>query len=210
MPAVATEERPVVATSAEYEAIFAPAPKLKTPAELFDLQVKVWMALGLLTPDEAGSLRCHAPDARNFLLVPDLSQTHLTVLMKQVVLKGKTGESYLDQQHLTDEDGASKGAHLLLDIRDGRERLNTEPSEAEKQIKKAGRIGFTARQGIAFGIIFPDVLAHHNLDLVRSRYDGRVPSLYRIDDGVPWLYIRYTDGPYPKWGAPCAGSAVGT
>lgn len=206
-----TAKQIVVVTPEQYRVIFAPQVKLKTPMKYFDIQAKLWVSLGLLTLDEANKLRRHVPDKHNFLVVPDLSEADLKVLMKHMLLDGKQGKSRLGQEYLTDLEDTPKGAHLLLDINDGWSRRNTKPSVAQQQIKAERRLAFTAHQGVAFGIVFPNVLREHTLELVGSRFaSDNVPRLGQNQYGTPILDDGYYmfDDPNPLCGAPSAGSVV--
>ncbi len=97
---------------------------------------------------------------------------------------------------------------LLTDVEDGRARLNVKPSVSREQIRLEGRHAYTTWRGIIHGALFPEVLKHHNLDLVASRYESdRVPCLYLCGRG-PELYYYWHDLAIPEWGAPSAGSVL--
>lgn len=201
-------------TSGQYTALLDHV-VLPTPVELFEFQVSVLQEIGLdLRDTDVRHLRDLIPqESQLFLLVPRKPDIiDLKRLMKLINLHGKTGENYLGVTDLSDLTNDPTGAHVLLDVEDGRARLNTKPSLSMERIKAEKRIAYTTWYGLIHGIVFPCVLDHHNLDLVGSRScSSFVPNLCRASDGIP----KFNDGRWigkadPRWGAPSAGSQIGT
>jgi hypothetical protein len=195
----------------QYTALQAPI-VLPTPEELFAFEVDALRNKGIELPDHDVD-RLHAlipSEPQLFLVVPLQPDTlDLNGLMALIEVKGKRGKNYLDRQHLSDVSETPTTAHLLLDVDDGRTRLNTQPSVSATNIAKEGRLAYTTWRGLIHAIVFPYVLQHHFLDLVGSCYkSGGVPFLY-LRDGVPELSGGWRGGALPGWGAPSAGSALG-
>lgn len=211
----ATTKRPTISTQ-QYHSLQALVVE-PTAAELFDFQVATLKDKGVELPSrDVDRLRALVPnEVQLFLLVPPQPDVlDLDGLMHLVEVDSVTGMNYLDRQHLSDVIETPKTAHLLLDVEDGRTRLNTKPSVSSMNITQEGRLAYTTWRGLIHGIVFPCVLQDHNLDLVGSRYKSvNVPSLY-LKDGVPRLYYGCSYWWYgntnPEWGAPSAGSALGT
>ncbi len=195
----------------QYSALQTPV-VLPTPEELFAFQVDTLRNKGIDLPDKDVA-RLHAlipNEPQLFLVVPPQPDTlDLDGLMALIEVNGITGKNYLDRQDLSEVIETPKVAYLLLDVEDGRGRLNTKPSVSLEKIVQDGRLAYTTWRGLIHGIMFPYVLQHHNLDLVGSRCrSAYVPSLY-LHSSVPRLNGYWNGIAGPEWGAPSAGSALG-
>lgn len=203
-----TVNRPTVSVQ-QYTALQTPV-ILPAPEELFDFQIWTIKDKGLDLPDEnVDRLRTFIPSGPQLFLVipPRPSTLDLNGLMALIEVDGKKGKNYLDLQHLTDVVETPAAAHLLLDVKDGRERLNTKPSVSSENINQEGRLAYSTWYGLVHGIVFPHVLQDHNLDLCGSRYWSEdMPSL-SLHEGFPKLIRRWYDFAGSGW-APSAGSAV--
>ena len=195
----------------QYSALQTPV-VLPTPEELFFFQVDTLQKKGLdLWDADVDRLRAFIPsEPQLFLVVPRQPDTlDLDGLMALIEVNGITGKNYLDRQDLSEVIETPKVAYLLLDVEDGRGRLNTKPSVSLEKIVQDGRLAYTTWRGLIHGIMFPYVLHHHNLDLVGSRCrSAYVPSLY-LHSSVPRLNGYWNGIAGPEWGAPSAGSALG-
>ena len=155
----------------------------------------------------------HLPaDGLPFLLVPPqpkaVNQMDWNELMARIRLNGKVGRNYLSVSALKDLDPMVSVPRMLVDIEDGRGRLNIKPSVSEAAITAAGRFGYSVWTGYIHMVVFTEILNHHYMDLVRARYgSGNVPFLYLRGD-VPALVAYWYDNANPKWGAPSFGSVV--
>ncbi|MGH7928870.1 MAG: DUF5701 family protein [Candidatus Binatia bacterium] len=185
---------------------------LLTSSEWFEYGIEALHNKGINFPKaDIDLLYKEVPQGHKLVLpVPPLpDELDLEGLMAKVEVDGKTGKNYLDRQHLSDVVQAPKTAHLLLDVEDGRNRLNTKPSVSLDNIQREGRIPYTTWRGIVHAIVFPHVFQSHNMDLVGSRYgSGFVPYLYLLG-GFPELFSFWDAYATPRWGAPSAGSVVG-
>jgi hypothetical protein len=195
----------------QYTALQTPV-VLPTPEELFDFQVQTLKDKGLDLPDEdVDRLRSLIPNAPQlFLLIPPRPGTlDLNGLVALIEVDGKTGVNYLDLQHLTDTVETPATAHLLLDVEDGRERLNTKPSVSFDNIRQEGQLPYTTWYGLVHGIVFPYVLQDHYLNFCGSRYGSGYMPFLCLGGGIPGLYYFWDDDAAPWWGVPSAGSVVG-
>lgn len=193
-----------------YEALAGSPIRLPTQRQLFDYQVGVWARLGLATHADLLPLAEFIPATGLFVVVPKRPDPlDLGVLMSAIVLNGTRGANHLDPAQITDEIKVPKGPYLMLDVEDGRSRLNTKPSVSEANILKEGRSPYVNFEGIAHGTVFPHVLLHHNMDLCGSRYRSRIVPGLRLDGGLPGLSASWDGGAVPGWGAPSCGSRVG-
>lgn len=206
----ATCDCPTVSVQ-QYAALQTPI-VLPTPEELFDFQVQTLRNKGLDLPNEdVDRLRPLIPsEPQLFVVIPCRPSTlDLNSLMALIEVDGKAGKNYLDPQHLTYVVETPATAQLLLNVEDGRGRLNTKPSVSFDNIRREGRRPFNAWYGLVHGIAFPYVLQDHNLDLCGSHYKLEyLPSLF-LHEGIPKLRSHWHDNANPKWGAPSAGSVVG-
>ena len=207
----ATTDCPTV-SAAQYNVIYSPQVDLMTPQELLDDYADKFKKKGLELPSQdVDRLREFVPkQSLRFLLIPPRPDTlDLDGLMALIEVNGKKGKNHLDLQYLTDTVKTPTTAHLLLDVEDGRGRLNTKPSVSFRNIEQEGRLADTTWYGLVHVIVFPYMLQYHNLDLCGSRYRSEsLPSLY-LDDGIPKLSCSWCGDANPKWGAPSAGSVVG-
>ncbi|HEY4520227.1 MAG TPA: DUF5701 family protein, partial [Candidatus Paceibacterota bacterium] len=179
--------QPISVSADQYRALQRPLIELPTPAQLFDFQVETLVGKGLATYEHADPFRKDLPSGLFLLVPPQPAKLDLTELMAKVELVGKTGVNTLDAGHLTDIIETPAGPYLMIDVEDGAGRLNTKPSISRQNIKKEGRSPYTAWRGIIHTTVFPQVLSHHYLELVGSRYGkGRVPCLY-LNGGHPKL-----------------------
>lgn len=202
---------------AQYHSIFETPPPIPTTEEWFEHQAKRYLDANLgvqadvdrfydillpviILSVSSGAVLCVFREFRN---------EELDELMTQVVVNKKRGKNYLNLAHLTNEPWVPKGAHLLTDVRDGRDRCNITPSVNHANIAKEGRKGFAAIHIVLWGLYHgQDTLTHHFLDGVASEYKSeRVLNLCLDGDG-PKLDASWIGNPYPKWGAPCAGSVL--
>ena len=204
-----TIDRQIIAPE-EYQALYEPPPSVRTPEEMLDLQLRCFVERELATQADADPFRNHLPEHNRFLFVPKRPKTlDLARLMAMIELDGKRGVNYLKEQSLVDLIEVPEGPYLMIDIEDGRARLNVTPSVSLETISAESRSPFTTFEGIAFGIVFPIVLAHHNLDIIGSRCGSDFfPYLY-LHDGKPTLYGSWGVSASPGWGAPSCGSRLG-
>ena len=152
------------------------------------------------------------PNGVPFLFVPPppkaINKLDWADYMARIQLNGKTGRNYLTVESLTDLDPVVTIPRMLVSVEDGRGRLNIKPSVSETNIVTTGRFGYSLWTGYIHAVVFSEVLNHHYMDLVRSRYDSdRVPCLYLNDDG-PALSAHWHDRADPRWGAPSFGSVI--
>ncbi|MBI4414889.1 MAG: hypothetical protein HY566_01465 [Candidatus Kerfeldbacteria bacterium] len=193
-----------VVTDEQYRSLQRPV-VLPTPAELFDFEVETLKDKGLLTYDQADPFRKALP-AGLFLLIPPKPDPYdLAHLMGLVVVNGKAGRSYLDPANLADEIEMPNLPYLLCDIEDGNSRRNIRPSENRQAILGEGRSPYVVWEGIVHTIVFPQVLLHHNLDLVGSRDRSKYWPYLSLSRDQPELHANWRDDADPRWGAPSLG-----
>lgn len=182
-----------------------------TPAELFDYFVSVFRVKGINFPaQDVDRLHRLVPDSPELISVipPKPNPLDLDGLMALIELDGHRGENFLNSASLNDIVATPSEAHLLLNVYDGHERLNTRSSISFQKIAQEKRLAYTVWYGLIHTIAFPFVLYHHNLDLVGSSYCSRGNprlSLYH-ETKTPSLDFSYGDAPSPFRGAPSAGS----
>ena len=97
---------------------------------------------------------------------------------------------------------------LLIGVEDGRGHLNTKSSVAQSDITATGRFGYSLWTGYIHAVVYTEVLNHHYMDLVRSRYGSDGVPFLCLSDGAPALYADWLDYVLSKWGAPSFGSVV--
>lgn len=195
-------------TSEQYHVLQSPV-VLPSPRALFDQIIETLVLKGLAKYNLADPFRNNIPHGLFNLIPPRPAELELNRLVNLIEVDGKKGQNYLDPTFLTDTVAVPEGPYLLLDIEDGRKRLNTKPSVAEVNIFAEGRSPFITWEGIVHAIVFPEVFARNNMDLCGSRYGARdVPCLYLFDD-EPWLSASWRGYAHPRWGAPSCGSRVG-
>jgi hypothetical protein len=204
-----TEKRLI--TPEQYAARLAPALS-PTTEELFEHQRGILAENKFAPADLFDGFVKRIPSSGLFLLVPpppaSITKLDWDDLMARVEWNGETGQSYLNPKRLADLTPPLARPAVLLDVEDGRARLNARPTESREAIAYEGRQSYTLWQGYIHALLFPVVLAHHNMDFVGSRYceDG-VPDLF-LSDGEPTLDGNWEDGVHPKWGAPSCGSVI--
>ncbi len=196
-----TKKRRMVVTPEQYR-IFQTPVVPPTPQDLFDFQIDILVARGLMKRKDADPFRENLPSGLFLLIPPRPKELDLNRLMSLVVVDGVSGTSYLDSQHLGDEVEVPSSVYLMEGVGDGASRLNVNPSVNLVNILKEGRSPPTTFEGIILTIVFPEVLKHHFLDLIGSRYKSVYhPSLYF--SGVrPGLDAYWHVDPPPVWGAP--------
>lgn len=194
----------------EYEALIAPV-RPRSQADLFDYQVERLVAMNLMRRKHADPFRKKIPKRGLFLLVPpepSPAKLDLEHLMSLVELHGVKGVNYLNRVYLKNLIKVPTGPVLLTDVEDGRARLNVKPSVSREQIKVEGRHAYTTWRGIIHLVLFPEILRHHNLDLVASKYKSDYTPLFCLNDSESKLDVDWNDDAHPRWGAPSAGSVI--
>ena len=205
-----TEKHQFIPTLAHYEVLASLPITLQTSKELFDYQIEKLKSKGLAGYDIADPFRNRLPEKGMFFLLipPPPKVLKLDELMALVELDGETGVNYLDPVHITDLVEIPMAASFLLNVEDGRGRLNIKPMVSREEIKKEKRHPYTTWRGIIHVILFPWVLNHHNMDLVGSEYNGvNVPDLCSFG-GKPTLHNGWEGSANPRWGAPSAESVL--
>jgi hypothetical protein len=208
MPQSANQK--IVITTGQYQGLIAPPPGLPTPGECFDFQIEGLVDRKYATYGDADPFRNRLPEKGFFLFVPPRpEELDLNGLMSNVELNGKTGVNYLDVSYLTPAVEVPGAAHLLLDVEDGRARLNVKPKVSRQNILAEKRHPYDIWRGIIHVTLFPEhVLGHHYMDLVGARCgEDYVPILYVVDD-KPALNLNWEGLANPRWGAPSAGSVM--
>ncbi|MEX0650064.1 MAG: DUF5701 family protein [Candidatus Andersenbacteria bacterium] len=150
-------------------------------------------------------------ETQDFLVVPPKpDEFDLDSLMALITVQGKSGVNCLNPQYLIDVGAVPQGAHLILDVEDGRRRFNRTAGMAYYDITREGRQPYFLWYGLVHAIVFPGVLQGRYLGLCGSRYKLRVPYLY-LDDEVPTLghHIVCGEDADSVWCAPSAGSVLG-
>lgn len=165
-------------------------------------------ALGMTLGEVLESIPDPEPGHENYLLA--VNCLPLAKLMKFVVVDGKRGECFLNENEIEDIVEVPKTLfYWRYDIEDGGKTLGKKPVDAEKFFKEQGeRQGFTAREAVCFAIARPDVLKDHGVWAVGSRYGsaGEVP-LVSLDYGArPRLGWYYVDRSHVRWGSASCGS----
>ena len=143
-----------------------------------------------------------------FVIVPQSAHLTFSLRMERVALGDNTGVSYLADNRVTNLDDIPKGHYLAIDVEDGRDMLNTNPSVALVQLKRDKRYGGTGNEGISVVTYEPDILRHHYVDLPGSRCDSDgVP--YLNEGGRPGLLARWFGDAYPFYGSLSCGGRLG-
>lgn len=200
-------------SAAQYDAL-QPYDDPPTPEQLFFHQIRRFKNKGLDLPHtEVERLQLLIPSKPQqlFLVIPPRPDTlDLGSLMSLIEVDGIKGGNCLDLENLTDMCTDPQKAHLLLNVEDGRRRLNALPCTSFQNIQRENRVAFSVWYGLILGIVFPYVLKNHHLDLCGSRYrsSSNVPILY-LCEGAPKLYSSFLDQGHPKRGAPSADKIRG-
>ncbi|MEK7512737.1 MAG: hypothetical protein AAB601_00895 [Patescibacteria group bacterium] len=208
MPTQATQS--AVLTAAQFHAMFAPSVGVPTPEEQFAHQAGRYLALNLGVQADVDRFHDILPPSGAVLcMFRKFRNEELADLMSKVVVNDKRGANYLDLSQIEDEPWVPNGPHMLTDVRDGRYRLNTKPSVSRAAIAAEGRKGNAAVHLVHWGLYYgQDILTHHYLDGVASRYkSGGVPFLC-LFGGKPKLNADWVDNASSEWGAPCGGGVV--
>ncbi|MBI2633337.1 MAG: hypothetical protein HYW78_03015, partial [Parcubacteria group bacterium] len=100
-------------------------------------------------------------------------------------------------------------AYLIIDIEDGKAMLGKGADKAIDQFRAEGRSPFTADEGVAFILQYPEILEDHHIDLPGSRHGSdKVAPLWiamrgKHNGNRPVLdYWSGSNNSFPKWGAP--------
>ena len=200
-------EKSVVSAEA-YQAIYRPPPRVMTSEEMLEHQLSCFVAHGFAKREDADPFWKRLENSRLLFVPKKPAHFDLAALMAMIELAGKRGTNYLNVQSLKDLIEVPETPYLMTDVEDGGGRLNTNPSVSREAILAEKRSPFVTFEGIAFGIVLPVVLTHHNLDLVGSQYDAKhVPGLFRLDVR-PALSSCWGGSANPEWGAPSCGSRL--
>ncbi len=146
-----------------------------------------------------------------FVIVVQNPNLTLSKRMAKVVLNGKTGVNYLNDNRITNLDDLPQGHYLAVDVEDGRAILNTKPSICLEQFRLGKRFGGTAVEGITVVTYEVHILAHHHIDLPGSRdISGVVPFLCVVGNNK-WagLSARWGVTAFPNYGSLSCGSRLG-
>lgn len=185
----------------ECRALQAPV-SLPTPQELLEFQVEKLATKGLIGYEQADPFRQDLPSGL-FLLIPSRPvEINWEYLMSLVVVDGKQGRNYCDPAQMKDGIEVPPGPYLMEGVEDGNARRNKKPSENWRNILAEGRFPFTMHAGMIFAILFPEVLKHHFLDLVGSRYWPGLRPVLGISGAGPRLDACWDDFADSGWGAP--------
>jgi hypothetical protein len=205
-------ETMLTVSPAMYHAYFEPAVTM-APEQLFSYQVKRLRSMGfVLHSNEVDTLCQWIPNeyGRFFLIVPGLLSTiHIKANVPRMkIFHGRSVCTVSGELLLANMDIPIWNAHLLLGVEDGRARLGLDPATADEQIRKEGRIGYNSWEAIVHCCVFPFVLRHHSLDIVRS-YDrlGNMISLQGNSDTII-IASRSKIARYPGFGAPSANVVI--
>lgn len=153
----------------------APNTATTTLKKLFDAQVAA--LAGLAPEDELIALypllkkidKVTEGEGRiPFVIVPQTPTLTFAERMTKVVLGGKTGASYLDDNRVTNLDPIPQGHYLAVDIEDGRAMLETSPNVCLLRFRHDNRFGGTTIEGISLVTCHPEILQHHSIDLPGS------------------------------------------
>lgn len=196
----------------QYRALQRPVVVLPNPQQLFDQIVETLVAKELAKYEHADPFRSSISNGLFNLIPPRPEGLDFDYLTSLIEVNGKKGTNYIypNPKEFTDTVAVPVGPYLVLDVEDGKGRLNTKPSVAEANILAEHRSPYTVFEGIIHGIVFPEVFASHNMYLGGSRYGSRMkmPYLYLTRD-VLELCATFYDDAIPEWGAPSCGSRVG-
>ena len=195
-------------TAEQYRTLQRPV-NLPKPNEVFDFEVERLVSKRVATYAQADPFRKDVPSGL-FLFMPlkpqEMDLNHLVSLIE---VDGKRGVNYLAEQSLADEIEVPPAPYLALDVEDGDGRSGVKPSVNLANILAEHRSPGLTFEGIVHCFVFPEVLKHHFIDLVGSRYEseGR-PSLY-LNGGRPELHAYWNDDAIAGWGAWSCGSRRG-
>ena len=198
----------ITVTYEQYRSLQSPV-TLPSPEELFEFQRAVLADKGLARPEMFDQFATRLPSGL-FLLVPSqpgpASSLNWNDLMARVELGGKTGKNYLDPKYLEDGIEAPKVPTMLVSVMDGHDRLNIKPTDSRANIAKESCHAYTTWRGYIHIAVFPEVLAHHGMDIVGSRYRSDFVPHFCLIDERPALSRSWENFANPEWGAPSCGS----
>lgn len=177
---------------------------LPSPEQLFDFEIETLVAKGITRYEHADRFRKQKPRGLFLFTPPQPRELDLDNLVSLIEIKGKKGKNYLGSDYSEDKIEVP-GPYLMMDIKDGRERLNIDPWISKANILQEGRSPYTIWRGIIHAAVFPESLEDLNMDLVDS---PGMPYLC-LYEGEPRLEsYRYIPYAFPGWGAPSCGSVI--
>jgi hypothetical protein len=198
----------VTVSNEQYRGLQCPV-ALPKPNELLDFEIEQLTPKGLATYAQVDSFRKDLPSGLFLFVPPWPEEMDLNHLVSLIEVDGKPGVNYLDEQCLVDEIKVPPPPYIAEYVEDGANRLNTRLSVSRTNILPEHRSPGLTYEGIVHCIIFPEVLKHHSIDLVGSRYETEYrPGLYLLGS-VPGLNAFWVDLADPEWGAWSCGSRRG-
>lgn len=206
------EMSPVI-TAEQYESIAGTSSSsvfLPTPQELFELQAEFWVKAGMALEEEFRGLARFVPKSGLFIVVPARPRNlDYDRLLSLVILDGKEGRKYLNPSYQSDRIRVPEGPYLMLDVEDGRSRVNTEPLTSQDSIASEDRSPYIIFEGISHAALFPAVMRHHFIVCCGSRYKdhGLIPGVCLGHDDIPSLVYDGNEVG-PKWGAPSCRNRI--
>jgi len=139
--------------------------------------------------------------------LPVIPRTYLSIYSQMPMVRNgnEAGRTYLNPTTITDVVTAPKDPYYIYDVEDGEVMRDKTPKDAEKLIKKQGRLDLTEVEVISLGV-HTDVLSKHHVKAVGSRCGSvRVPILY-LDGSWPKLDWSFLDYSYDHQSAASCGS----
>ncbi len=117
-------------------------------------------------------------------------------LMKMIVIDEREGKNYLEEDEVADIIKVPQEPYFIIGVRDGSRLINVSPREAIEKIPSP----LTVLEGISLCIHYPNILFHHYLDLIGSRYGREIPDISL--SGEPLLLWTFADEAGEMWGIP--------
>jgi len=178
----------------------------KTPHERFDRIVETLCSKGLTTFAAAEafipSIDTIGKDTSFLWIPPKPPEMTFTAMMALITYNNRRGANYLSKMAFADRGPIPEGAYLMVDIEDGRSRLNVSQAESKANIRREGRLAYTLYETMIHCIVFPEVLEAHNLSILGT-FCLEGGSLHiRADREGPTLACANFDFPNARWGAP--------
>ena len=143
-----------------------------------------------------------------FLLVIPFEYLPLSEQLRMLRLRGVLGFSNLDPEKITDPlELSCKSPYFILDVEDGKNKLNRAPDVAYVVIRQEERMGLTLPETIAL-CVQKDVLCEHSVFAIESRYEKKLVPGLGLEKNQPILTSFEITKKDPNWGSPSCACRV--
>lgn len=140
------------------------------------------------------------PERIPFLPVIPQSKMSINSQMQLIRYEQALGYSLLDEKMIHNIGGLPNEPYYIFDIEDGRIFMDMSPHAASALIKASRREWLVAAEAIAL-CAHTDVLLHHFVDAIGSRYDNLRKNVHIVLEGkTPRMKCGFISDSNPDWG----------